>query len=49
MPRWSCAIGNQAEADSEEELVSKVQEHMRQEHGTEISRERILRKLREGE
>ena len=49
MPRRSCAMGHQAEADSEEELVSKVPEHMRQEYGTEISRERILRKLRAGE
>ncbi|HEX4841498.1 MAG TPA: DUF1059 domain-containing protein [bacterium] len=46
-PRWTCALGHRMEAETEEELVRKVQEHMRQDHGMEISRERILRDLRE--
>ena len=45
MPRWSCALGHRIEADSQEELVRKIQEHMRREHGMEMSRERILREL----
>lgn len=48
MPRWTCALGHRIEADSEDELVQKIQEHMRHEHGMELSRERILQDLREG-
>ncbi|MDQ7842869.1 MAG: DUF1059 domain-containing protein [Armatimonadota bacterium] len=47
MPRWTCALGHRLEADSEEELVQKIQDHMRRDHGMELSRERILRDLRE--
>ncbi len=47
MPRWACAMGHRVEAETETELVRKVQEHMRQDHGMEISKERILRDLRE--
>jgi len=47
MPRWTCALGHRLEADSEEELVHKVQEHMRRDHGMELSRDRILRDLRD--
>lgn len=47
MPRWTCALGHRLEADSEEELVKKIQEHMRRDHGMEMSRERILRELRD--
>jgi predicted small metal-binding protein len=44
---WTCALGHRVEAETEEELLRRVQEHMRNEHGMEISRERILRDLRE--
>lgn len=47
MPRWSCALGHRIEADSEEELITRIQEHMRREHGVEMSRERIARDLRD--
>jgi len=47
MPRWTCALGHRLEAEAEDELVRKVQEHMRLVHGMEISQERILRDLRE--
>jgi predicted small metal-binding protein len=47
MPRWSCAMGHRVEADSEEELVRRVQEHMRKDHGMEISEDRIRRDLRD--
>jgi len=47
MPRWTCALGHRLEADSEDELVTKIQEHMRRDHGVELSRERILRDLRD--
>lgn len=46
-PRWTCVMGHRVEADTEEELVRKVQEHMRRDHGMDISRDRILRDLRE--
>jgi len=45
--RWACALGHRLEAETEDELVRKVQEHMRNDHGMEISRERIMRDLRE--
>jgi len=45
MPRWTCALGHRLEADTQEELVQKIQEHMRKDHGMELSRERILREL----
>lgn len=45
--RWSCAVGHRVEADTEEDLVRKVQEHMRNDHGMEVSRDKILRELRE--
>ncbi len=47
MPHWTCAKGHRVEADSEEDLVHKVQDHMRREHGMEVSRERVLRDLRD--
>ncbi len=40
-------MGHRVEADSEEELVRLIQEHMRKEHGMEIAAERIRRDLRE--
>lgn len=45
MPRWSCSLGHRIEADTKDELVRAIQEHMRREHGMELSRERILRDL----
>ncbi len=45
--RWTCALGHRVEAETEDELVRKVQEHIRNDHGMEISRERIMRDLRE--
>ncbi len=47
MPRWTCTLGHRIEADSEDELVRKIQEHMRKEHRMELSRDRILRDLRD--
>ena len=47
MPRWTCALGHRVEADSEEELIVKIQDHMRREHGMEMSQERIQRELRD--
>jgi hypothetical protein len=37
-------MGDRVEAATEEELVRRVQEHMRQDHGM-VSRGRILRRL----
>ena len=47
MRRWTCALGHRIEADTEEELIVKIQDHMRREHGVEMSRERIQRELRD--
>jgi len=40
---WACSMGHPVEANSEEELVRKAQEHMQKEHGTKVSREEVLR------
>jgi predicted small metal-binding protein len=40
-------LGHRVEAETEDELVRRIQEHMRQDHGMEISRERVLRDLRD--
>jgi predicted small metal-binding protein len=42
-------MGHRIEADDEEELVRLVQEHMREQHGMELSRDRLLRQIREEE
>jgi predicted small metal-binding protein len=47
MPRWICALGHRIEADTQDELITKVQDHMRREHGMEMSRERIERDIRD--
>jgi predicted small metal-binding protein len=47
MPRWTCALGHRIEADTENELITKIQDHMRREHGMEMSRERIERDIRD--
>ena len=47
MRRWTCALGHRVEADSEEDLIVKIQDHMRREHGVEMSRERVERELRD--
>jgi predicted small metal-binding protein len=35
-------------ADSDEELVKKAQEHMKKEHGMNVSREEVLKQAHEG-
>ncbi len=40
---WACAMGHPVEADNEEELVRKAQEHMQKEHGMTVSRDEVLR------
>jgi predicted small metal-binding protein len=47
MPRWTCALGHRIEADTEDELITRIQDHMRREHGMEMSRERIEREIRD--
>lgn len=41
--RWACAMGHPVEAESEEDLVRKAQEHMKKDHGTDVAREEVLR------
>lgn len=43
-----CAMGHVVHGDSDEELVKKAQEHMKNEHGMDISREEVLKKAEEG-
>jgi len=40
-------MGHRLEADTEDELVHQIQEHMRKDHGMEISEDRIRRDLRD--
>lgn len=40
---WACSMGHPVKANSEDELVKAAQEHMRKEHGMEVSREEVLR------
>ena len=40
---WTCAMGQPVEANDEEELVRKAQEHRQNEHGMKVSREEVLR------
>jgi len=35
--RWSCSMGHPVEAQNEDNLVRKAQEHMRREQGMKIS------------
>lgn len=44
----TCTCGHVVHADSDEELVRKVQEHMKQAHGKDISREEVLKMATEG-
>lgn len=38
-----CGCGQVVHADSDDELVKSMQEHMRKAHGKEISREEVLK------
>ena len=40
---WACAMGHMVHGDSDDDLVRKAQEHMKKEHGMEISREEVLK------
>ncbi len=40
---WQCGCGHVAHGDSEDEIVRKAQEHMRKDHGKEVSREEVLK------
>ncbi len=46
---WACAMGHVVHADSDDELVRKAREHMKNEHGMEVSREEILKAAKAGE
>ncbi len=41
--RWACAMGHPVEADNEEELVRRAQDHMKNDHQQDVSREEVLR------
>lgn len=40
-------MGHRLETETEDELVRKIQEHMRKDHGMEVSEDRIRRDLRD--
>jgi len=40
---WACTMGHMVHADSDEDLIRKAQEHMKKEHGMELSREEIIK------
>jgi predicted small metal-binding protein len=40
---WVCAMGHVVHADSDDALVRRAQEHMKKEHGQDISREEVLK------
>lgn len=44
---WACAMGHTVHAESDDELVTKAQEHMKKEHGMDISREDVLKDAHE--
>jgi len=46
---WACAMGHTVHGDSDDELVRKAQEHMKKEHGMDISREEVLKASKAGE
>jgi predicted small metal-binding protein len=41
-------MGHTVHADSDDELVRKAQEHMKKEHGRDITREDVLKDAHEG-
>jgi predicted small metal-binding protein len=43
---WACSMGHPVTADNEAELVRKAQEHMKKEHGMNISREEVMRQAK---
>lgn len=44
---WACSMGHTVHADSDDELVRKAQEHMKKEHGMDVSREDVLKDAHE--
>ncbi|HLE77657.1 MAG TPA: DUF1059 domain-containing protein [bacterium] len=40
---WACSMGHPVTADSEDELVKAAQEHMKKEHGMDISRDEVMK------
>lgn len=40
---WQCAMGHHVHADNDEDLVKAAQEHMKKEHGMDVSREEVMK------
>lgn len=40
---FTCTCGRVVHADSDDDMVRRVQEHMKAEHGKNISREEVLK------
>lgn len=40
---WACSMGHVVHGDGEDEIVKAAQDHMRKEHGMEVSREDVLK------
>ena len=45
---WTCGCGYMVHADSEDDMVRRVQQHMREAHNQEVSPEEILQKAERG-
>lgn len=44
---WTCPAGHVIHGNGEDEIVRRAQEHMRTDHGKEISREEVLQTAHE--
>ncbi|GEM_PF-1168003 len=44
---YQCSCGHMVHANSDDEMVRKVQEHMTKQHGKTISREEVLKAAHE--
>lgn len=44
---YACACGHVVHADSDDEMVRRVQEHMKTVHGKTITREEVLKAAKE--
>jgi predicted small metal-binding protein len=46
---FTCTCGRIVHADSDDDMVRRVQEHMKTDHGKNITREEVLKMAREAQ
>lgn len=44
---WTCTCGHMVHADADDDMVRRAQEHMKKEHGKNITREEVLKMAKE--